>query len=193
MFLLFSRLRSALVVLTVLTIVACATAKPTLISKSAAVPSGVDLSGMWLVRSNQSTPRVSNSDSNPDGFVIRDRSSRSRKRQDSSEASVRVFLEFGQSLKITQTYFGFFISYDRSIVEEYSYGENRMVSVGPIEAVRVSGWESSSFVVETLDDDGSKLQESWNLERDDEVLIRNIRISKGEQEIYRQQQVFDRQ
>lgn len=68
-----------------------------------------------------------------------------------------------------------------------------MVSVGPIEAVRVSGWESSSFVVETLDDDGSKLQESWNLERDDEVLIRNIRISKGEQEIYRQQQVFDRQ
>lgn len=108
-------------------------------------------------------------------------------------ASVRVFLEFGDSLKITQTYFGLFISYDRSVVEEYTYGENHTVAIGPIEATRVSGWEGQSFVVETLDDSGTILYEAWHLEEDGTVLIRDIRISKGETDGFVYQQIFDRQ
>lgn len=106
--------------------------------------------------------------------------------------SAQVFLEYGESLKISQTDFGIFISYDRSIVEEYTFGENRLVTIGPIEANRVSGWEANAFVVETLDDDGTILIESWHLENNDTVLVRNIRINKGEKEKFALRQVFDR-
>lgn len=108
-------------------------------------------------------------------------------------ASVRVFLEFGESLKITQTFFGLFISYDRSVVEEYTYGENRIVKIGPIEATRVSGWDGQSFVVETLDDSATILYETWYLEEAGKVLIRDVRISKGETDSFVRQQVFDLQ
>ena len=76
----------------------------------------------------------------------------------------RYFWKFGESLRISQTDFGLFISYDRSVVEEYRFGENRLVSIGPIQAQRVSGWDGPVFVVETLDSDGSILFESWRLE-----------------------------
>ena len=95
-------------------------------------------------------------------------------------------------MKITQTNFGIFISYDRSIVEEFTFGENRVVTVGPIEARRVSGWEGNSFVVETLDDSGTTLFETWHLESDDALLIRDIRMSKGDEESFRLRQRFDR-
>ena len=108
-------------------------------------------------------------------------------------ASVPVFLEYGTSLKITQTRYGIFISYDRSVVEEYTFGENRLVEIGPIEALRVSGWDGNSFVVETLDGSGTTLFESWRLDADGVVLVRDIRIAKGDQDSFVQKQVFDRQ
>lgn len=172
-------------------------------SKDAGVPVGVDLSGQWLVRQNakrQPEPGVD------EGIRIPTTGSQQRSRQGqghggsgksrgghSGGSSVRVFLEFGQALKITQTYFGLFISYDRSVVEEYSFGENRTVTIGPIEATRVSGWDRQSFVVETLDDSGTVLYETWHLDEDGKVLIRDIRISKGEKDSFVHQQVFDRQ
>lgn len=106
---------------------------------------------------------------------------------------MQVFLENGELLKVTQTNFGIFISYDRSVVEEFTFGENRLEKIGPIEAQRVSGWDGRAFVVETLDEGGSKLFERWHLGTDDAVLIRDIRISKGEKETFSQRQVFDRQ
>jgi len=106
---------------------------------------------------------------------------------------VQVFLENGELLKVTQTNFGIFISYDRSVVEEFTFGENRLEKIGPIEAQRVSGWEGGAFVVETLDEGGSKLFERWHFGNDAAVLIRDIRISKGEKETFSQRQVFDRQ
>ncbi len=180
-------------ILGLLTLVAC-TAAPSLITKSAAVPVGVDLSGQWLIRDGGKAARPTSS-GDDEGIVTneRRRASRARKSRKSSGSSAHVFLEYGQSLKITQTHFGVFISYDRSIVEEFRFGENRLVTVGPIEAMRVSGWEGNVFVIETLDDSRSILAESWQLESDAQVLVRNIRISNGEQEIYRQQQTFDRQ
>jgi len=197
MFAQFSRLLTYTMLFGVLLLFACS-AKPVLISKSAAVPVGVDLSGNWLIRKGSKAERVSVV--GEDGG-IRIPTSGSQRHSNgggsrggkSAGASARVFLEFGESLKITQTFFGLFISYDRSVVEEYSYGENGQVTVGPIEATRVSGWEGQSFVVETLDDTGTILFESWHLEEDAAVLIRDIRISRGEKDSFVHQQIFDRQ
>ncbi len=166
---------------------------PTLISKHAGVPVGVDLSGNWLIRKDSGAAPLSGHREAREPLVPLDRVKRSRRKRSSGGVSAQVFLEFGESLKITQTYFGLFISYDRSVVEEYTYGENRIVSIGPIEAMRVSGWEGTAFAVETLDDSGSVLYESWHLEEDGTVLVRDIRISQGDKDRFVQQQVFDRQ
>jgi len=176
----------------VLLLSGCATA-PVLVSKNAAVPAGVDLSGFWLVRDDPEARRLSAAGSGGEPLIPLTRKQRARREDRAGGPSVQVFLEFGESLKITQTYFGLFISYDRSVVEEYTYGENRIMAIGPIEAARVSGWEKRAFVVETLDKTGTTLFESWHLEEEGSVLIRDIRISKGEKVSFVHRQVFDRQ
>jgi len=190
---LFVRFGSRATVLSTLFIVGCASA-PQLISKNPTVPEGVDLSGRWIVRADSGARRAQ-VEGSQERLVVTSRSQqsqRSRRQRSSSGVSAQVFLEYGESLKITQTNFGIFISYDRAIVEEFTFGENRVVSVGPIEARRVSGWEGNSFVVETMDDSGTTLFEAWHLEPDNAVLIRDIRMSKGDEESFRLQQLFDR-
>lgn len=168
---------------------------PTLESKSPVVPVGIDLSGNWTLRQDGSAqgPRQVG---DPDESIVlmskSQRQQRSQRARSSSGASAHVFLEFGQSLKITQTRYSLFISYDRSVVEEYTFGENRKISIGPIEAVRVSGWDSGSFVVETLDHSGTILFETWSLQEGGAVLLRDIRISHGDKDSYVRQQLFDR-
>jgi len=186
----FVRFGSRIAIPIALFFVACASA-PMLISKNPTVPEGVDLSGQWIVRgdSGMGHPQM---DGLQESLVVSSRSQRSRRQRSSSGVSAQVFLEYGESLKITQTNFGIFISYDRAIVEEFTFGENRVVSVGPIEARRVSGWEGSSFVVETLDDSGTTLFETWHLESDNTMLVRDIRMSKGDDENFRLRQLFDR-
>jgi hypothetical protein len=68
-----------------------------------------------------------------------------------------------------------------------------VVSIGPIEARRVSGWQGDKFVVETLDDSGTILFEAWYLASDGATLVRDIRIAKGDTETYRYKQFFDLQ
>ena len=166
--------------------------EPPLLSKSPSVPVGVDLSGRWLIRSDPSNRRA-RTKSGEERVIPKDRPQRSRRQKSASGTSAHVFLEFGDLLKISQTNFGMFISYDRSIVEEYTFGENRTVSIGPIKASRVSGWEASAFVVETLDDSGTSLIESWYLDSDGAVLVRDVRLSQRERDSYTMQQLFDRQ
>lgn len=140
-----------------------------LVSKPAAVPVGLDLSGDWVM-------------SGSTGFSQRE----------SRELAVSVFLEMGTSLKVTQTASGLFFSFDRSVVEEYRFGENREVTVGAISASRVSGWEGSAYVIETLDKDGAKLVESWRLQQKGSVLQRNLVIwDRGEKQLSLEQR-FDR-
>jgi hypothetical protein len=103
-----------------------------------------------------------------------------------------VFLETGQSLKITQTEHGLFISFDRAIVEEYLFGEHRVANVGPIMAERVSGWENRDFVIETLDDEGGRLLETYSLAENNTVLIRDITVLHNQKQKLAIQQVFDR-
>ena len=176
-----------------LIIVGCAS-QPSLTVLSVAAPPTVDLSGLWTLRAD------------PGASLRRDGSGeqlirippatssrgeiRRRPSKRSSEPAVRVFLETGEALKITQTAHSLFISYDRAVVEEYTFGENRLVSVGPIEAQRVSGWENEVFVVQTLDRGGAILTESWHLEGD--VLVRDIAIRRGDSQHLFARQRFDR-
>ncbi len=170
----------------------CASPSPVLMSKSAVVPAGVNLSGTWQLREGAGSMRLT-VPGDP-GILpnLTGRQSRSRSAKRSSGTAAQVFLEFGKLLKITQTDEGLFISYDRSVVREYTFGENRIVSVGPIEAARVSGWEDNTYAVETLDDDGTTLFEHWYLDSADDVLVRDIRMQDGEQEKFSLRQFFDR-
>ncbi len=167
-------------------------AGPTLVSKSAVVPDGVDFTGMWQLRNGSGVERRSDNAASREDLIVLDRDADPRRGRSKSNRSVQVFIEYGESLKITQTRYGLFISYDRSVVEEFTFGENREVTIGPIEAMRASGWEGDSLVIETLDDAGSILSESWRFEGSKDVLVRNIRITKGDTEIFSRRQVFDR-
>ena len=141
-----------------------------LIAKPAAVPAGVNLSGQWLLRDTSGTTQ---------------RAAR--------ETLVYAFYESGKSVKVTQTETGLFISFDRSVVEEYRFGENRAVSVGEISADRVSGWEGDAYVIETLDKDGTKLTDSYRVDSETDVLTRTSVIrTKNDTRQLSLQQVFDR-
>ena len=157
----------------------CASGIAPLESKSARTPNGVDLGGDWRLKGESG--HVGPLADEPLRIPASSRTQRSNRR--SSGDSVHVFLEFGRDLKITQTPYGMFFSYDRAIVEEYTFGENREVTVGPIEAQRVSGWEGNAFVVETRDRRGNTLIETWRL-NDSAELQRVIRIVRDEREIY---------
>lgn len=175
-----------------LTLLAACASPPVLVSKSAAVPVGVDLSGNWRVTGNPPGRGKPGTGVLDQEINIVKTAGPNRKRS-SSGPSAQVFLEYGQSLKITQTQYGLFISYDRSIVEEYTFGENRVVKVGPIEAVRVSGWDGTAFVVETLDDSGTTLFETWHLENNGDLLVRDVRLSKKDKDSFVDKQLYDRQ
>ena len=108
-------------------------------------------------------------------------------------SAVHVFLESGESVKITQTLHGIFISFDRAVVEEFTFGENRIVSVGPIEAQRVSGWDADDFIAETMDESGTVLTERWSLAEGGSVLLRDISVVKKETVTLSIMQVFDRE
>ena len=177
---------------TVLT--ACAS-PPELIPKSATVPFGMDLSGFWRLREEPGARRTPPTEADQPILIPPAQSTRNRPRRESrrsSGPSVHVFLEMGNSLKVTQTREGLFISFDRSVVEEYTFGENRIASVGPIEAQRVSGWQDRVFVVETLDEEGTLLTESWHLEADGAVLVRDISVTRRNDRTYSSRQHFDR-
>ncbi len=193
-------MRSAPVLLTILllAVVGCA-AKEHLITKNAVVPAGTDLSGRWELRdvSAGTTGRIEDAERRAAGGledIVQSsrRHSRSQPTPHKSGSLVHVFLETGKSLKITQTEHGLFISFDRAIVEEYRFGEHRVANVGPITAERVSGWENRGYVIETLDEEGGKLIETYSLEENDAVLIRDITVLHKSQKKLAIQQVFDR-
>jgi len=178
-----------------------------LLAKSAAVPAGVDLSGQWRLHddSNDSEKRRvaeqwQASSGSEDIIRLPSRApqrsgqgSRLQSRPRSSGGtSVRMFLEAGETLKVTQTDHGLFISFDRSVVEEYRFGEKREISIGPVIADRVSGWEGETYIIETLDIDGAKLIETYRLFEDGRKLRRTIAIVNNDKEQLAIEQNFDR-
>ena len=105
---------------------------------------------------------------------------------------VHVFLENGKSLRISQTDAGLFIAFDRSVVEEYRFGEARMLSKGGARAQRVSGWEGDDYIIETLDEHGMKLTERYVLEAGGIELIRQITLRSAELDTVTVVQTFSR-
>ena len=189
------RLQFRLAIISSILLLSGCAAAPQLAPKGRVAPADVDFSGQWLLQSRSGPAAGAWPGGDPDAKRSIEESAKPRRRSSrrSSDSSVHIFLETGTALKITQTVHGFFISIDRSIVEELSFGEDRVVSVGPIEAHRVSGWEGSSYVVETLDDDGAILRETWWLDASGDVLVRDIEIVKGDKQRFAAQQRFDRQ
>jgi hypothetical protein len=164
----------------------------------------VDLSGEWQLRKDAVSERRSIDEAitraaGP-GIAIGGgaRSTRSssprRQRRGSDGQLVYVFIETGESLKITQTSEGMFLSFDRSVVEEYRFGENRMINVGAITAQRVSGWVGEQYVVESLDRNGMKLTEKLWLSDDGDTLNRQFRFraKKDEEDVLVATQTYDR-
>lgn len=173
---------------------ACGAPEP-LPPKPAEVPAGIDLSGRWELRDgNRDADRqISEIERKAagadDSLVTRSKTKSSKK--SAPDYMVHVFLESGRALKVTQTDYGLFVSFDRSIVEEYRFGEQRTVSVGPVEADRVSGWESNAYVIETRDEEGAILIETYGLDGPDS-LVRTMRIYHRGNEELNVRQVFDR-
>lgn len=147
------------------------------------VPSGIDLSGNWSIRDPSAADqrRVDDAIRKTDGMKDSDFSANSKSsgsRQSNSRKKkgglVHVFLESGTALKVTQTEHGVFVSFDRSVVEEYRFGENRMINVGEIEAQRVTGWKDDRLVIETLDKNRMKLTENYRVIDGGQTLQRTI-------------------
>lgn len=189
--------RSVLTLLiTALAILSACVAREELVAKSATVPAGIDLSGLWQlhVDSQDTVKRISEAERKAagGGDNLISKPGRRSKEPSSKGTFVHVFLETGKSLKVTQNDFGLFISFDRAIVEEYRFGEKRSISVGPILADRVSGWQGNRYVIETLDEDGAKLTETYRLDDNGSKLIRTILIVYRDAGLLDLQQVFDR-
>ena len=192
-------MRSFLVVaLVALALVGACATREELIAKSAAVPHGVDLSGQWRLRaaSQETVRRIEDAKMKAAGGEkgIRIGTQKpQRSRRGSSEGTlVHVFLETGKALKITQTGDGLFISFDRAVVEEYRFGEKRKISVGEVEADRVSGWQENTYIIETLDMDGAKLIETYRLDDGGRALLRSIVVIENQARQIDVTQAFDR-
>ena len=170
----------------------CAASVPVSPPRSGGNPEQVDLSGEWELRG--AAPIPIEQDKTIYVPTIKDRREQQYRRNSrrSKGSSVHVFLTSGRHLKVTQTVYALFFSYDRAIVHEYNFGENRTANVGPIEAQRVSGWEGATFVAETMDREGNKLTERWSLVEGGALLRREISIDKGEKNSLSTVQVFER-
>jgi hypothetical protein len=151
-----------------LLLVACGS-EPALITRSDPVPVGIDLTGNWVQVSNSGISQPS-----------------------ARDTAVNVFLKMGESLKITQTGDGIFVSFDRSVVEEYRYGENRRISIGEITAERASGWAENGYVIETIDEDGALLIDTYRVLNAGESIRRTIVLLDGGRELLSLQLDFDR-
>jgi hypothetical protein len=107
-------------------------------------------------------------------------------------ALVHVFLNTAEKLKVTQTESALFISFNRAVVAEYTFGENRMISIGEVQAARASGWSGNSYIIETLDKDRRKLTERYSLSLDNRKLFREIILRDENMEEVSVAQVYDR-
>ncbi len=188
--------RNWALLMALLSLGACAgTREMKLVPIPEAIPPGVSLEGRWeLSDDGDAARKVREAEQRVAGSVsdalAPSREEKTKRSKD--KTSVHVFLETGRKLKITQTKDGLFVSFDRSVVEEYRFREHRLISVGPIEAERVSGWQQDRYVIQTLDDQGALLTETYGLIDDGEGLERTIRIVYKEKELLNIRQRFGR-
>jgi hypothetical protein len=165
---------------------------PPLPSRSGGNPAQIDLAGQWTMRANARVLRDDEQMIRVPPRTARPSNQRQSTNSRAGGSSLHVFLTSGNDLKISQTVYALFFSFDRAIVREYNFGENRVISIGPIRAQRVSGWDGATFVVETMGKEGDVLTEAWSLTDGGTVLMRDISIRKGEDTRFATRQIFDR-
>ena len=180
------RIAATMAVLT-FALAACASTEPRLTAIGEPIPAGVNFAGRWQLQEGA----IGSSGGLQDAMAAA-RRDRSRVRTPMDGPSVHVFLRTGRVLKVTQTPDGLFVSFDRSVVEEYRFREHRLVNVGPIEAERVSGWVDGRYLIQTLDREGALLEETYALDAGGDVLVRTVTIDHGNKEILSLRQLYDR-
>ena len=177
----------------------CAGSKEVLIPVRGPVPQGVDFTGEWRMQQDFAAMQdaidsaVRRTDGIDERQLLKNIMSASNNPRRSRDVGglVHVFLENAARLRVTQTDAGLFMAFDRSVVEEYRFGEARMVNKGGAVAQRVSGWDGETYVIETLDQEGGmKLSERYRLEG--ETLNREIVLRSKELEEVRLTQSFAR-
>ena len=197
------RRQNKLLISATMAILAACAAPEILVPRDGTVPYGIDLGGNWRIQpeSLRNQRRIREAIRKTDGIADRDIFGPTNKQSKNSSRSgsgrvrgglVYVFLELGESLKISQTEHGLFISFDRSVVEEFRFGEDRIVSVGQAQAQRVTGWEDDTLIVETLGRNSMKLTERFRLIDGGQVLERTIILRSREKEEEQVIQLFDR-
>ena len=177
-----------------------------LIPKSGVVPIGVDLSGQWkiyprsILKQHNIDEAIDRTDGVDNKRIMRELLKQQRDAQRgilrnsrSSGGLVHVFLKTGKSLKITQTPYALFISFDRAVVLEYRFGENRPINIGEADAHRVSGWQGDTYIIETLGEKSMKLTDRYSLTDDDNRLLRRITLRSKNMEEFTIIQEFHRQ
>lgn len=192
---------TALVLLATLALAACAS-REELQTISPRNPQNTNLSGLWSLRGEPGpiNERIQRAIRETDGIrneqiIQRARNNVRNSRRSDGRAKgglVHVFFENGENLKITQTDSGLFVSFDRAIVEEYRFGENRLIQVGQAEGQRVSGWKDGDYVIETLDRSGMKLTERYQLAANGQTLTRRITFRSRTKESVTIVQLFAR-
>ncbi|MGB5246215.1 MAG: hypothetical protein WBN34_06680, partial [Woeseia sp.] len=100
----------------------------------------VSFDGLWQLRGDhrlidaQLQKAIRDTDGVRDGQIFEPSGGRAagQRRSDGriKGGLVYVFFENGEQLKISQTDHALFVSFDRAIVEEYRFGENRAIQVG---------------------------------------------------------------
>ncbi len=173
------RLLSSLIVVVLLT--SCG-GRETLQRYPSLNPSTVSLAGNWLLRDDpramerELARAIRQTDGIRDDARIMPQGQRGNRRGSgrTNGGLAHVFFKNAEALKITQTPSAMFISFNRAIVEEYRFGEMRGIELGQAEAQRVSGWDGTDYVIETLDRQGMKVSERYDLSSDRKTLTRRI-------------------
>ncbi len=178
-----ARLAGKLMVILFLLSACAGSGPPRLTPVGDVIPVGVSLEGRWKL---QGGARDAEKQIRSAGY----RSGGGQRGEDGP--SVYVFLRTGDRLKITQTPYALFVSFDRSVVEEYRFREHRLVNVGPIEADRVSGWIDGRYVIRTLDNEGALLEESYALDAGGDVLVRKVTVTHRKNAVLSLQQAYER-
>ena len=166
-------------------------------------PTAINFSGKWLLRSDKERDderirkAIRITDGVPDDAVFQSSASGTPTGSPSQGSRLKgglvyIFLETGSSLQITQTLHGLFISFDRAVVEEFRFGEDRLINIGEVEAQRVSGWEDNELVVETLDKNSMKMTERLKLIEQGLALHRTISLRSRAGDVESFVQIFDK-
>jgi hypothetical protein len=177
-----SRLAGTLLFLSLMVAACSGAGPPRLEPVGDVIPVGVNLEGRWQLRGAPGDAERR----------IRRSEYRSSGKRGADSPSVYVFLRTGSRLKISQTPYALFISFDRSVVEEYRFREHRRVNVGPIESDRASGWFDGTYLIRTLDSEGALLEEGYTLDSADDVLIRTVVVRYRNEEVLSLRQDYDR-